>query len=113
MSQRLQATRLQRSLGNGWERLNRWSTNPWRKASLLLIVMLSSFVIGSSVGAIAGVGGLMDPVAALITVSAWETMVRLRRPWPKRPDTLLGLQMLDMTRIGLIYGLLLEGFKLL
>ena len=55
MSQRLQATRLQRSLGDGWERLNRWSTNPWRKASLLLIVMLSSFVVGSSVGAIAGV----------------------------------------------------------
>ena len=113
MSQRLQATRLQRSLGDGWERLNRWSTNPWRKASLLLIVMLSSFVVGSSVGAIAGVSELMDPVAALITVAVWETMVRLRRPWPKRADTLLGLQMLDMTRIGLIYGLLLEGFKLL
>ena len=28
MSQRLQATRLQRSLGDGWERLNLWSANP-------------------------------------------------------------------------------------
>ena len=113
MSQRLQATRLQRSLGDGWERLNLWSANPWRRASLLLIVMLSSFVIGSSIGAIAGVSGHSDPVAALITVVALEALVRLRRPWPKRAETLLGLQMLDMTRIGLIYGLLLEGFKLL
>ncbi|MGC6482058.1 MAG: DUF565 domain-containing protein [Synechococcus sp.] len=113
MRQRLQTTRLQCSLGRGWERFNRWSTNPWRRASLLLIVMLSSFAIGSSIGSIVGVSGLMDPIAALITVVAWEALARMRRPWPKRADARLGLQILDMTRIGLIYGLLLEGFKLL
>lgn len=113
MSQRLQATRLQRNLGDWWGRLNRWTLNPWRKASLLVIVVLSSFVVGSSVGSIAGVSGLMDPVAALLTVMVWELLVRLRRPWPKHPEMRLGLQLLDMARIGLIYGLLLEGFKML
>jgi len=33
----------------------------------------------------------------------------LRRPRHQR----LGLQLLDMARIGLLYGLLLDGFKLL
>ena len=113
MASRLQATQLQRSVGDWWGRLNRWATNPWRKASLLLIVMMSSFLIGSSVGSIAGVSGLMDPVAALLTVGLWEALVRLRRTWPQHPDHLLGLQIMDMVRIGLIYGLLLEGFKLL
>ena len=113
MTPRLQATRLQLGLGDWWGRLNRWAANPWRRASLLLIVVLSSFVIGSSVGSIAGVSGLMDPVAALLTVLLWELLVRLRRPWPQRQEMKLGLQLLDMVRIGLIYGLLLEGFKML
>ncbi|WP_413744959.1 DUF565 domain-containing protein [Synechococcus sp. MIT S9451] len=113
MSQRLQTTQLQRSLGDWWGRLQRWADNPWRRASLLLILMLASFLIGSSVGSIAGASALMDPVAALITVAFWELLVRIRRPWPKRTETLLGLQMIDMMRIGLLYGLLLEGFKLL
>lgn len=113
MSQRLQATQLQRNVGDWWGRLNRWATNPWRRASLLLIVMLSSFLIGSSIGSMAGVSGLMDPVAALLTVGFWETLVRLRRPWSKHTNARLGLQILDVTRIGMIYGLLMEGFKLL
>ena len=111
--QHLQSTRLQNNVGDWWGRLNRWATNPWRKASLMLIVMLSSFLVGSSIGSVAGVSGLMDPVAALLTVGFWEALVRLRRPWPKRAEMLLGLQLLDMSRIGLIYGLLLEGFKML
>ena len=113
MTSRLQATQLQRSVGDCWGRLNRWASNPWRRSSLLLIVMMSSFLIGSSVGSIAGVSGLMDPVAELITVGAWESLVRLRRSWPKRSDHALGLQIMDMVRIGSIYGLLLEGFKLI
>ena len=113
MTQRLQATRLQLSLGDGWGRLDRWASNPWRRTSLLVIAVLSSFAMGSSVGSIAGVSGLMDPIASLLTVTMWELLVRLRRPWPHRPDMKLGLQLLDMVRIGLIYGLLLEGFKML
>jgi hypothetical protein len=113
MTHRYQATKLQLSLGDWWGGLNRWATNPWRRASLLVIAVLSSFLIGSSVGSIAGASGLMDPVAALLTVMLWELLVRLRRPWPQRPDMKLGLQLLDMVRIGLIYGLLLEGFKML
>ena len=113
MGQRLQATQLQRNVGDWRGRLNRWAENPWRRSSLLMLVLLSSFFFGSSIGSIAGVSGLMDPVAALLTVATWEALVRIRRPWSKRADARLGLQLLDMARIGLIYGLLLEGFKML
>ena len=66
-----------------------------------------------SIGAIAGALTLMDPVAALVTVAIWELMVRTRRHWSRDRQKHLGRDLLDMSRIGLLYGLLLEGFKLL
>jgi len=113
MSARLQTTRLERSVGEWTLRLDEWARNPWRRASLLLIMLMSGFFLGNAVGSITGASGLMDPIAALVTVMAWETMVRLRRSWHPSPRGVLGLQLLDMARIGLLYGLLLEGFKLL
>ena len=113
MRPRLQSTSLHRSFGLAGERLELWAVNPWRKASLLVIVVLAAFLIGSAVGTISGALDLMDPVGALITVVAWEAMVRLRRYWQPSDSSALGRQLLDMARIGLLYGLLLEGFKLL
>ena len=36
-----QRTRLQQSLGGAWPRLEQWAGNPWRRLSLLLIVLLA------------------------------------------------------------------------
>ena len=49
----------------------------------------------------------------VITVGIWELMVRTRRHWARDKQKHLGRDLLDMSRIGLLYGLLLEGFKLL
>ena len=87
--------------------------NPWRRLSLLLIVLLTAFWIGSSIGAITGAADEYDPLAALICVIALELAARQRRRLLERPSDKLPLQLLDSTRIGLLYGLLLEGFKLL
>ena len=113
MTARLQKTRLQISLGEATSRLDRWAENPWRRASLMLIALGASFALGNSIGAIAGALALMDPVAALITVAIWELMVRTRRHWARDQQKHLGRDLLDMARIGLLYGLLLEGLKLL
>ena len=113
MTARLQKTRLQISFGEATSRLDQWAVNPWRKASLMLIALGASFAVGNSIGAVAGALELMDPVAAVITVGIWELMVRTRRPWARDKQTHLGRDLLDMSRIGLLYGLLLEGFKLL
>ncbi len=113
MSQKLQRTRLHIAFGAGLERLENWSVNPWRRSSLLLIAFLAAFVLGSSIGMINGVLAVMDPVGALITVLLLELMIRLRRGWPSSKRDAITRQLLDFIRIGILYGLLHEGFKLL
>jgi hypothetical protein len=110
---RLQQTRLQQGLVRSVDRLQQWAQNPWRRSSLLLIVLLTGFAIGNGIGTITGALSLMDPVVALISVALIELAVRLRRPLLLAGGEPLGLQLLDMARIGFLYGLLLEGFKLL
>ena len=100
-------------MGGSWRQLERWARNPWRRLSLLLIVLLISFVVGNAVGTVTGARSYLDPVAALLCVAAIELAIRLRRPLLQRGGDRLGLQLLDMTRLGFGYGLLLEGFKLL
>jgi len=91
----------------------RWAQNPWRRLSLQLIVLLISFSIGGVVGSITGALSKLDPVGALICVAMIELAIRLRGPLLRRRGDNLGLQLLDMARIGLLYGLLLDGFKLI
>ncbi|MCP9927335.1 DUF565 domain-containing protein [Cyanobium sp. CH-040] len=109
----LQQTRFQRSLVQVGARLVAWAANPWRRASLQLITLLISFSIGGVVGSISGQIGQIDPVGALLCVLTMELAVRARGPLRRRPGDPLPLQLLDMGRIGLLYGLLLDGFKLL
>ncbi|NDG75021.1 MAG: DUF565 domain-containing protein [Synechococcaceae bacterium WB8_1B_136] len=109
----VQQTRLQQNLGGAGARLQRWAVNPWRRLSLLLIVLLASFYLGNAVGTVTGAMAFLDPLAALICVVAIELAIRLRRPLLQQTGDKLNLQLLDMARIGLSYGLLLEGFKLL
>jgi hypothetical protein len=112
-SRPLQRTRLQQSLSGAWPRLEQWARNPWRRLSLLLIVLLGTFLIGNGVGTLTGARAFLDPPAALICVLLIELAIRARKPLRQRAGDRLGLQLLDMTRIGFCYGLLLEGFKLL
>lgn len=112
-SRPLQRTRLQQSLGGAWPRLEQWAINPWRRLSLLLIVLLGTFVLGNAVATLTGARAFLDPPAALICVVLIELAIRARRPLLQRGGDRLGLQLLDMCRIGFCYGLLLEGFKLL
>ena len=68
MPKKLQRTTFYKKIDLFSERLDSWALNPWRRISLLLIVLLSAFLVGSSVGMINGVLALMDPVGALIVV---------------------------------------------
>lgn len=108
-----QRTRLQQSLGGAWPRLEQWAGNPWRRLSLLLIVLLVAFVIGNAIGTVSGARAFLDPVAALLCLVLIEVAIRLRGPLRRRSGDRLGLELLDMGRLGFSYGLLLEGFKLL
>ncbi len=113
MASKLQATNLNRTFGQAVIRLENWAINPWRRYSLFLIVLLTGFLFGSAIGTINGVLALMDPVGAFFTVLILEFMVRLRRNWNFSKKGSLIISIVDLTRIGLLYGLLMEGFKLL
>ena len=111
MGRRLQSTRLQISVGRTVERLDHWAINPWRRYSLLAIAGLGGFFFGSAITSVAGVLGQMDPVAALIVVLGTELTVRRTRS--DASEWKVPQQMLDLSRIGFLYGLFLEAFKLL
>ena len=109
--QRLQSTRLQTNVGAALQRLDHWARNPWRRLSLLALAGLIGFLIGSAITSVAGVLGQMDPVAALLVVLGTEFTIRRRRS--SEPSLKLPQQLLDLGRIGFLYGLFLEGFKLI
>jgi hypothetical protein len=109
----LQQTRFQRQLLSAGEQLVDWASNPWRRLSLQLITLLLSFSVGGVVASIGGQIGQSDPVGALLCVLTMEWAVRARGRLRRRHGDRLPLQLLDMGRIGLLYGLLLDGFKLL
>jgi hypothetical protein len=49
----------------------------------------------------------------MLPIGLIELAVRWRRRLIRQPGDKLGLQLMDMARIGLLYGLLMEGFKVL
>ena len=106
----MQATRLNRLSGQLLSRLSQWAENPWRRFSLILLVLLSCYSAGVSIGSVACELIVIDPVGALV-VAASELAIKARRPLLKRGGDKLPLGLLDMARMGIIYGLLLEGIK--
>lgn len=94
-------------------RLEAWAANPWRRLSLRLIVLLGAFFLGGAVSSITGALAFLDPLAALLCLVPLELSVRTRRLLLRREGDRLTLQLVDASRVGLLYGLLQEGFKLL
>ncbi len=108
-----QSTSLDNNLLNFTKRLDSWTKNPWRKYSFLIIIFLSAFFIGGSIGMINGVLALMDPIGAFFSVLLIEALVRMRRFDIKNKDNSIAYKIIDSFRMGFAYGLVMEGFKLL
>ncbi|MBD2578328.1 DUF565 domain-containing protein [Oscillatoria sp. FACHB-1406] len=93
--------------------------NPWRRVALLAIALLTGFFLGgSAVTSTAGQLAYWDvPAAAAVTVSLEliNIYVYRRPPRPVRGILTGGklfVDTLNATKIGILYGLCLEGFKL-
>ncbi len=113
MPPRMQQTVLYKSFAKSIERLADWSANPWRRYSLLVIIFLIGFLIGSSLGMINGVLALMDPVGALITLIFLELLIKARFFFLNSKKPIILIRVFDMFRVGIAYGLFSEGLKLL
>jgi Protein of unknown function (DUF565) len=100
--------RLQRRLG---DLLLGGFRGSWRRRSLALLALLLGFYIGQNFTALWLEQIGRRPQVVLVLVLLIELMVRLRtRLVADRPS--LGWLVLDNLRIGLVYALVLEAFKL-
>ena len=113
MALRMQKTFLYKSSTKIVDRLANWAVNPWRRYSLLIIIFLIGFFLGSSLGMINGVLALMDPIGALITLIFLELLIKARFFSLKSKKPIIVIRIFDMLRIGITYGLFSEGLKLL
>ena len=113
MSIRPQKTKFQIFIVDNLKTISNWSTNPWRRYSVILIVFFIGYFFGSSLGMISAVYNLMDPVAALISVIIIEILIKLRRVILGDKKKKFFLFIADFLRIGLLYGFFTESLKLL
>ena len=110
---RPQKTNFQIKIVGNIQSFSSWATNPWRRYSLALIILLLGYFVGSQLGMVSAVKNLMDPVAAFLAVIFLEGLISLRRffKYDRTKKTLLLL--LDFLRWGLFYGFFTECLKLL
>ena len=100
--------RLQRRLGDQLLGLFRGS---WRRRSLAILALLGGFYTGQNITALWLERIGLRPPVVLVMVVLIELLVRLRTRLVtgKVP---LGWLMIDNLRIGVVYALVLEAFKL-
>ena len=108
-----QKTKFQVKVVNNLETLSSWATNPWRRYSLALILLLIGYFLGSSLGMVSAVIELMDPVAAFASLATIEILIKLRRVYRFEKEKKFLVLLLDSLRLGLFYGFFTESLKLL
>jgi len=108
----MQNTRLNSLVGTITAQARRWLFNPWRQLSLLVISVFFGFFLGSAISLVSGQRGYLDIVVAGILLASTEIIDRIyySRIWQSRRA--LWLEALNALKIGLIYSLFLEAFKL-
>ena len=110
---RPQQTKFQILIVDNLKTISNWSTNPWRRYSVVLIMFFIGYFFGSSLGMISAVYNLMDPVGALISVLLIEILINIRRVLFSDKNKRFFLLIIDFLRIGLMYGFFTESLKLL
>ena len=108
----MQNTRLNSLVDVTIERLSGWLRNPWRRSSVLIISLLFGNYLGPTISLVAGQRGQLDVVVAALLAAITELMsavVYRRRPQATRS---LFLDCLNALKLGLLYSLFVEAFKI-
>ena len=108
-----QKTKFQLLVIDNFDSLSRWAVNPWRRYSLAVIVILTGYFFGSSLGMISAVIELIDPIGAFLSVSFIEILIQFRRRLRTDRRKKLLVLLIDSLRLGLFYGFFTESLKLL
>jgi len=126
----MQNTRLNRLVDDLAGQFARWLQNPWRRVSLIVLSLLLGNFLATALATIAGQTAQLDILAGAILVAITESISWLfyrgsgggrspsdpptpsfavARPYAARS---LIAEILNALKIGLIYGLAIEAFKL-
>lgn len=108
----MQNTRLNNLLDAIASQLGQWFFNPWRRFSVLVISLLFGFFLGNAVSTTSGQMAEWDIVVAGFLVLLTEIGNRIFYGRSKQERRSLWVESLNILKIGLIYSLFLEAFKL-
>lgn len=113
----MQNTRLSSLIDGSLGRFVGFLRNPWRRLSLLIISLLGGNFLATTFATIAGQRADLDVVVAMLLVLVTEVISGLvygsdRLRGEQRQQRVLILEILNGTKLGLIYGLFVEAFKL-
>ena len=115
----MQRTRLNLLLDDLGDQLRLWLINPWRRLSLVVIGLLGGYFIGVSIATVSGQAGGQDNLVALVLVILAEAVSWLvySRRWRdpelvRRIPKPLWLDCLNGVKLGAVYALAVEAFKL-
>lgn len=108
----MQNTRLSTIVDTTAGQLNQFFRNPWRRTSLLIIGLLLGFFLGSAISTSAGQKAELDIVEAFLILLGTEAVSRFTYGGSLRFRRMLIAEFLNALKLGLIYSLFLEAFKL-
>jgi hypothetical protein len=108
----VQNTRLNTLFDVTADRLGGWLRNPWRRLSVLIIGLLLGNFIGPAISSISGQRAQLDVLMSAILVGLVEFVSWIAyRSKSERARSLL-IQIPNAIKIGIVYSLFLEAFKL-
>jgi hypothetical protein len=113
----MQNTRLSTLIEQFSGRFTIFLRNPWRRLSLIIISLLAGNFLATILSTVAGQNADLDVLASLLLVAFAEVVSWLvyrsdRRRIPAINQRVLLLEILNGTKLGLMYGLFVEAFKL-
>jgi hypothetical protein len=115
----MQDTRLTTLVRGTLARFTSFTTNPWRRISLVIISFLLGNFLGTAIITTAGQIAAWDLIAAFLLVVFTELISRLvyrrslaRVSAPESDRTALLPEILNALKIGITYSLFIEAFKL-
>lgn len=108
----MQRTRLNTLVEVTQTKLNQTFSNPWRRISLSLISVLLGFFVGQAVSITAGQEAYWDITVGIFLLIFTEGISRIAYGSNKKENRSLGLDILNLFKIGVTYSLYIEALKL-
>lgn len=108
----MQRTRLSTLVEQTSQRFSQWVFNPWRRISLTVISLLFGNFFATAISATAGQTAEIDILIAAILLAMVEAISWLYHRSRSSDQRTVLPEMLNSFKLGMVYGLFVEAFKL-